>query len=96
MLDKNGNPIYDTNSSGGIDLADIVKPTLTTSSSAIISGTAAATDTAGTQKTGDVNVTTVADNKQTNNQSLNTYYTSMLSKTRNPIKDAMLQTAMPA
>jgi hypothetical protein len=96
MLDKNGNPIYDKNSSGGIDLADIVKPTLTTSSSAIISGTAAATDTAGTQKTGDVNVTTVADNKQTNNQSLNTYYTSMLSKTRNPIKDAMLQTAMPA
>lgn len=96
MLDKNGNPIYDKNSSGGIDLADIVKPTLTTSSSAIISGTAATTDAAGTQKTGDVNVTTVADNKQTNNQSLNTYYTSMLSKTRNPIKDAMLQTAMPA
>jgi hypothetical protein len=96
MLDKDGNPIYDKNNSGGIDLADIVKPTLTTTSGTITSGTTVATTTSATGTTGDVVVTNVADNKQTNNQSVNTYYASTLSKTKNPIKDAMLQTGMPA
>jgi hypothetical protein len=95
MLDKDGNPIYDKNNSGGIDLADIVKPTLTTTSSTITSGTTAATSTTGTGTTGTVTVNTVADNSQKNNQSVNTYYASTLSKTKNPIKDAMLQTGMP-
>jgi hypothetical protein len=96
MLDKDGNPIYDKNNSGGIDLADIVKPTLTATSGTITSGTTVATTTSATGTTGDVVVTNVADNKQTNNQSVNTYYASTLSKTKNPIKDAMLQTGMPA
>lgn len=95
MLDKNGNPIFDKNNSGGIDLADIVKPTLTTTSATITSGTtAAATTAATTGTTGNVNVVTNADNSQRNNQSVNTYYAGTLSKTKNPIKDAMLQTGL--
>jgi murein DD-endopeptidase MepM/ murein hydrolase activator NlpD len=97
MIDKDGNPIYDKNNSGGIDLADIVKPTLTATSGTITSGTTVTTTTSGTTgTTGDVTVNTVADNSQKNNQSVNTYYASTLSKTKNPIKDAMLQTGMPA
>ena len=97
MLDKDGNPIYDKNNSGGIDLADIVKPTLTATSGTITSGTTTATNTTGTTgTTGAVTVNTVADNSQKNNQSINTYYANTLSKTKNPIRDAMLQTGMPA
>ena len=97
MLDKDGNPIFDKNNSGGIDLADIVKPTLTTTSATLTSGTTTTTSTSGTTgTTGAVTVNTVADTSQKNNQSINTYYASTLSKTKNPIKDAMLQTAMPA
>ena len=97
MLDKDGNPIYDKNNSGGIDLADIVKPTLTATSGTITSGTTTATNTTGTTSTTTpVTVVTNADNSQRNNQSVNTYYASTLSKTKNPIKDAMLQTGLPA
>ena len=97
MFDKDGNPIYDKNNSGGIDLADIVKPTLTTTSATITSGTTTTTSTTGTTgTTGAVTVNTVADNSQKNNQSINTYYANTLSKTKNPIRDAMLQTGMPA
>jgi len=96
MYDKDGNPIYDKNKSGGIDLADIVKPTLTTTSGTITGGTTVATSTTGTGTTGNVNVVTNADNSQTNNQSVNTYYTSLLSKSRNAIRDASVNTALPA
>ena len=97
MLDKDGKAIYDKNNSGGIDLADIVTPTLTTTSATVTSGTTAATSTSGaTGTTGSVNVVTNADNSQRNNQSVNTYYAGTLSKTKNPIKDAMLQTGLPA
>jgi murein DD-endopeptidase MepM/ murein hydrolase activator NlpD len=96
MYDKDGNPIYDKNNSGGIDLADIVKPTLTTTSGTITGGTNSNTTTGATGTTGNVNVVTNADNSQRNNQSVNTYYASTLSKTKNPIKDAMLQTGLPA
>jgi len=97
MLDKDGNPIYDKNNSGGIDLADIVKPTIVSTSAVVTSGTTAATNASGTTgTTGNVNVVTNADNSQRNNQSVNTYYTNTLSKSKNPIKDAMLQTGMPA
>jgi hypothetical protein len=95
MLDKDGKAIYDKNNSGGIDLADIVTPTLTTTSATVTSGTTAATSTSGaTGTTGSVNVVTNADNSQRNNQSVNTYYAGTLSKTKNPIKDAMLQTGL--
>jgi len=107
MLDKDGNPIFDRNNSGGIDLADLYKPdytvtsdavtpTLTTTSGTITGGTTVAATTGTTGTTGNVNVVTNADNSQRNNQSINTYYASTLSKTKNPIKDAMLQTGMPA
>lgn len=96
MLDKDGNPIYDKNNSGGIDLADIATPTLVTTSGTITGGTTVATTTTGTGTTGNVNVVTNADNSQTNNQSVNTYYTSLLSKSRNAIRDASVNTALPA
>ena len=106
MLDKDGNPIFDRNNSGGIDLADLtyVKPlsdTTTFMSAAVpvlkdlmYPGATAATTTATT--TTPVTVVTNADNSQRNNQSINTYYAGTLSKTKNPIKDAMLQTGLPA
>jgi hypothetical protein len=94
MIDKDGNPIFDKNNSGGIDLADIVKPTLTTTSATVTSGTTTATTTGTTGTTGAVTVNTVADNSQKNNQSVNTYYQTTLSKTRNPIRDAMMQTGL--
>jgi len=96
MIDKNGNVIYDKNKSGGIDLADIATPTLVTTSGTITGGTTVATTTTGTGTTGNVNVVTNADNSQTNNQSVNTYYTSLLSKSRNAIRDASVNTALPA
>ena len=105
MLDKDGNPIFDRNNSGGIDLADIkyVKPlsdTTTFMSAAVpvlkdLMYPGATTATAATTTT-PVTVVTNADNSQRNNQSVNTYYASTLSKTKNPIKDAMLQTGIPA
>jgi len=95
LFDKEGKPIYDKNNSGGIDLADIVKPTLTTTPATITSGTTAATTTSGaTGTTTPVTVVTNADNSQRNNQSINTYYQNTLSKTKNPIRDAMLQTGL--
>ena len=96
VLDKNGNPIYDKNSSGGVDLADIVTPILTTTSGAITGGTTAGATTgtsAGGQ--GTVNVVTTADNSQRNSQSINTYYTNLLSASRNPISDASVNAGMP-
>ena len=102
MLDKNGNPIFDKNKSGGIDLADIsVTPVSSTNINTFL---AAANPllrqlspySRTTETTTPVTVVTNADNSQRNNQSVNTYYASTLSKTKNPIKDAMLQTAMPA
>jgi hypothetical protein len=97
MYDKDGKLITDKNKSGGIDLADIVSPTLSTTSGTVITGgTTANNGTAGNGTTGNVNVNTVADNSQTNNQSVNTYYTSLLSKSRNPIRDASVNTALPA
>jgi hypothetical protein len=97
MYDKNGNLITDKNNSGGIDLADIVTPVLSTTSGTVITGGTTTTGgAAGTTGTGGVTVNTVADNSQTNNQSVNTYYTSLLSKSRNPIRDASVNTALPA
>jgi len=108
MLDKDGNPIFDRNNSGGIDLADItyVKPlsdTTTFMSAAVpvlkdlmYPGATTATAATTATTTTPVTVVTNADNSQRNNQSVNTYYASTLSKTKNPIKDAMLQTGMPA
>jgi hypothetical protein len=107
MLDKDGNPIFDRNNSGDIDLADLtyVKPlsdTTTFLSAAVpvlkdLTYTGSTTATTGTTATTTpVTVVTNADNSQRNNQSINTYYASTLSKTKNPIKDAMLQTGMPA
>jgi len=95
MIDKNGKVIYDTNNNG-IDLADIVTPTLSTTSGTITGGTSVAATTGTTGTTGNVNVVTNADNSQTNNQSVNTYYTSLLSKSRNAIRDADVNTALPA
>jgi murein DD-endopeptidase MepM/ murein hydrolase activator NlpD len=105
MLDKDGNPILDKNNNGSIDLGDIstsVTPVSDLKAAYAASGSilkdlmypGATTGTTGT--TGAVTVNTVADNSQKNNQSVNTYYASTLSKTKNPIKDAMLQTGMPA
>jgi hypothetical protein len=96
MIDKDGNVIYDKDNSGGINLADIVKPTLTTTSGTITGGTTVSTTTTGTDKGGTVNVVTNADNSQKNNQSINTYYTSLLSASRNPISDASVNAGMPA
>jgi hypothetical protein len=96
MYDKNGNPIYDKNKSGGIDLADIVTPTLSTTSGTIVTGGTTTTGGSGTGAGGDVTVNTVADNSQTNNQSVNTYYTSLLSKSRNPIRDASVNAGILA
>jgi hypothetical protein len=96
MYDKNGVLISDKNSSGGVDLADIVTPTLTTTSGAITGGTTAGATTgtsAGGQ--GTVNVVTTADNSQRNSQSINTYYTNLLSASRNPISDASVNAGMP-
>ncbi len=97
MYDKDGKLITDKNNSGGIDLADIVTPVLSTTSGTVITGGTTTTGgAAGTTGTGGVTVNTVADNSQTNNQSVNTYYTSLLSKSRNPIRDASVNTALPA
>jgi murein DD-endopeptidase MepM/ murein hydrolase activator NlpD len=97
MYDKDGKLITDKNKSGGIDLADIVTPVLSTTSGTVITGGTTTTGgAAGTTGTGGVTVNTVADNSQTNNQSVNTYYTSLLSKSRNPIRDASVNTALPA
>jgi hypothetical protein len=97
MYDKDGKLITDKNKSGGIDLADIVSPTLSTTSGTVITGgTTANNGTSGNGTTGNVNVNTVADNSQTNNQSVNTYYTSLLSKSRNPIRDASVNAGIPA
>jgi len=95
MIDKNGKVIYDTNNNG-IDLADIVTPTLSTTSGTITGGTTVAATTGTTGTTGNVNVVTNADNRQTNNQSVNTYYANLLSKSRNAIRDADVNTALPA
>ena len=89
MYDKNGNPIYDTNNNG-IDLADIITATPSNSATTITGGNAAASSSTP------VTVNTVADNSQTNNQSVNTYYSSLLSKSRNAIRDASVNTALPA
>jgi hypothetical protein len=102
MLDKNGNPIFDKNKSGGIDIADIsVTPILSTTLSTFLAAanpllSQLSPYSRTTETTTPVTVVTNADNSQRNNQSVNTYYASTLSKTKNPIKDAMLQTAMPA
>jgi len=111
MIDKDGNPIFDRNNSGGIDLEDLRKPDYTvksdTDATTFLSAavpvlkdltyTGSTTATTGTTATTTpVTVVTNADNSQRNNQSVNTYYASTLSKTKNPIKDAMLQTGMPA
>jgi hypothetical protein len=90
MYDKNGVLISDKNSSGGIDLADIISPTPTNSATIITGGNAA-----GSSST-PVTVNTVADNSQTNNQSVNTYYTSLLSKSKNAIRDASVNAGLPA
>ena len=95
MIDKNDKVIYDTNNNG-IDLADIVTPTLSTTSGTITGGTTVAATTGTTGTTGNVNVVTNADNRQTNNQSVNTYYANLLSKSRNAIRDADVNTALPA
>lgn len=89
MYDKNGNPIYDTNSNG-IDLADIITATPSNSATTITGGNAA-----GSSST-PVTVNTVADNRQTNNQSVNTYYANLLSKSKNAIRDASVNTGLPA
>jgi hypothetical protein len=89
MYDKNGNPIYDTNSNG-IDIADIVSATPSNSATTITGGNAA-----GSSST-PVTVNTVADNRQTNNQSVNTYYANLLSKSKNAIRDASVNTGLPA
>ena len=97
MYDANGKLITDKNNSGGIDLADIVTPTLTTTSGTITGGTTtAATSATGAGATGTVNVVTNADNSQRNSQSVNTYYTSLLSKSRNAIRDASVNAGLPA
>jgi murein DD-endopeptidase MepM/ murein hydrolase activator NlpD len=97
MYDKDGKLITDKNNSGGIDLADIVTPVLSTTSGTVITGGTTGTGgAAGTTGTGGVTVNTVADNSQTNNQSVNTYYTSLLSKSRNPIRDASVNAGIPA
>ena len=102
MLDKNGNPIFDKNKSGGIDLADIsVTPVSSTNLSTFLAAanpllSQLSPYSRTTETTTPVTVVTNADNSQRNNQSVNTYYASTLSKTKNPIKDAMLQTGMPA
>ena len=87
MYDKNGNPIYDTNNNG-IDLADIITATPSNSATTITGGNAASSSSTP------VTVNTVADNSQTNNQSVNTYYSSLLSKSRNPIRDASVNAAI--
>jgi hypothetical protein len=89
MYDKNGNPIYDTNSNG-IDIADIISATPSNSATTITGGKAA-----GSSST-PVTVNTVADNRQTNNQSVNTYYANLLSKSKNAIRDASVNTGLPA
>jgi murein DD-endopeptidase MepM/ murein hydrolase activator NlpD len=114
MIDKDGNPIFDRNNSGSIDLEDLYKGDYTVNSDVKLSDattflkaavpvlkdltytglTTATTGTTATTTTTPVTVVTNADNSQRNNQSVNTYYASTLSKTKNPIKDAMLQTGL--
>jgi len=89
MYDKNGKLIYDTNSNG-IDIADIISATPSNSATIITGGNAT-----GSSST-PVTVNTVADNRQTNNQSVNTYYANLLSKSKNAIRDASLNTGLPA
>ena len=85
MLDKNGNPIYDVDKSGGLNTADFVTPAKSTVSATVIASSA---EVAGASATKGVTVNTVSDNSSTTtDQSQNITYTSMLSTARNPLTD---------
>ena len=85
MLDKNGNPIYDVDKSGGLNTADFVTPAKSTVSATVIASSA---EVAGASATKGVTVNTVSDNSSTTtDQSQNITYTSMLTTARNPLTD---------
>jgi hypothetical protein len=86
MLDKDGNPIYDVDKSGGLNMADFVTPAKSTVSATVIASSA---EVAGASASKGVTVNTVSDNSSTTtDQSQNITYTSMLSSSRNAISDA--------
>ena len=85
MLDKNGNPIYDVDKSGDLNIADLVTPEKSTVSATVIASSA---EVAGASATKGVTVNTVSDNSSTTtDQSQTINYTSMLSSARNPLTD---------
>jgi hypothetical protein len=85
MLDKDGNPIYDVDKSGGLNLADLVTPAKSTVSATVIANSA---EVAGASASKGVTVNTISDNSsQSTDQSQNITYTSMLSSARNAITD---------
>jgi murein DD-endopeptidase MepM/ murein hydrolase activator NlpD len=86
MLDKDGNPIYDVDKSGGLTMADFVTPAKSTVSATVIASSA---EVAGASASKGVTVNTVSDNSSTTtDQSQNITYTSMLSSSRNAITDS--------
>ena len=85
MLDKDGNPIYDVDKSGGLNMADFVTPAKSTVSATVIASSA---EVAGASASKGVTVNTVSDNSSTTtDQSQTVNYTSMLSSSRNAITD---------
>jgi len=94
MLDKDGNPIYDVDKSGGLNMADFVTPAKSTVSATVIASSA---ETASGSASKGVTVNTVSDNSSTTtDQSQTVNYTSMLSSSRNAISDASVNAGMPA
>ena len=94
MLDKDGNPIYDVDKSGGLNMADFVTPAKSTVSATVIASSA---ETAAGSATKGVTVNTVSDSSTTTtDQSQNTYYTGSVTTALNAISDASVNTGMPA
>ena len=94
MLDKDGNPIYDVDKSGGLNMADFVTPAKSTVSATVIASSA---EVAGASATKGVTVNTVSDSSTTTtDQSQNTYYTGSVTTALNAISDASVNTGMPA
>jgi hypothetical protein len=85
MLDKDGNPIYDVDKSGGLNTADFVTPAKSTVSATVIASSA---EVAGASATKGVTVNTISDSSSTTtDQSQTINYTSMLTAARNPLTD---------
>lgn len=94
MLDKDGNPIYDVDKSGGLNTADFVTPAKSTVSATVIASSA---EVAGASASKGVTVNTVSDNSSTTtDQSQTINYTGTLSSAKNAISDASVNAGMPA